>query len=98
MRRSKSSVMTFKADESLKTAMKGIPNKSEFIRAAVLAALDSACPLCNGTGILSPHQREHWKQFAHTHSLEECDKCHEPHIVCLNRRERPGRRAAKENP
>ena len=58
--RNKPEIITFKADKSLLDAMKGIPNRSAFIRSAVLAALDSACPLCGGTGVLTPSQRERW--------------------------------------
>ncbi|MHB8079550.1 MAG: ribbon-helix-helix domain-containing protein [Candidatus Krumholzibacteriia bacterium] len=78
----KSEIVTFKADRALLQAMQGLPNRSEFIRAAVLAALDSACPLCRGTGILSAQQREHWSTFARSHSVQECDDCHEWHLVC----------------
>ena len=51
-RKQKTEIVTFKADESLLVAMEGIPNRSEFIRDAVSAALESVCPLCSGTGIL----------------------------------------------
>lgn len=78
----KSEIITFKADRALQQAMQGLPNRSEFIRAAVLAALESTCPLCRGTGILSAQQREHWSTFARSHSLQECDDCHEWHLVC----------------
>jgi len=86
MKGSKNDIITFKVDDSLRSAMKGIPNRSEFIRAAILSALESACPLCNGTGILTPNQRDHWNTFANTHSLEECGHCHERRLVCLNKR------------
>jgi len=82
MARPKSEVISFKADPTLLQAMQGLPNRSEFIRAAVLAALDSACPLCRGTGILSPAQRRHWTAFARSHALRECGDCHEWHLVC----------------
>jgi hypothetical protein len=75
-------ILTFKADEALVEALVGIPNRSEFIRSAVLAALDGACPLCHGTGVLSPNQRRHWQEFNRSHRLETCDDCHEPHLVC----------------
>jgi len=80
--RKKRDIITFKTDESLLKAMAGIPNRSEFIRAAILTALDSACPLCKGTGILTPDQLRHWKKFTRRHSLEECESCHAVHIVC----------------
>jgi len=75
-------VVTFKADHALWEAMQGISNRSEFIRSAVLAALDGACPLCRGTGVLSASQRRHWEEFERTHSVERCDDCHEGHLVC----------------
>ncbi|MEW5925239.1 MAG: ribbon-helix-helix domain-containing protein [Candidatus Zixiibacteriota bacterium] len=87
MKRNKKEIVTFKADESLLDAMKGIPNRSEFIRSAVMHALDSVCPLCRGTGILTPNQRNHWKDFASNHRIEECLDCHEMHIVCEHQNE-----------
>jgi len=80
--RLKREIITFKADDSLLEAMKGVPNRSEFIRTALLAALDSVCPVCRGTGVLTPNQRTHWREFTDTHSLEECDECHEFRFVC----------------
>ncbi len=75
-------IITFKGDAALVEAMKGVPNRSEFIRAAILAALDGACPLCKGTGILTPGQRRHWKAFAADHAVTECGECHAIHVVC----------------
>ncbi|MEJ2716867.1 MAG: ribbon-helix-helix domain-containing protein [Deltaproteobacteria bacterium] len=82
MRKDKQEIITFKVPESLKEAMKGIPNRSEFIRAAILAALDSVCPLCQGTGILLPNQKRHWERFARDHSVRECEECNAFHLVC----------------
>ena len=78
----KPEVVTFKVEASLLEAMKRIPNRSAFIRSAILGALESACPLCQGTGCLSPNQKEHWEAFAADHAVEECDDCHELHLVC----------------
>jgi hypothetical protein len=82
MQKDKQEIITFKVTESLKEAMKGIPNRSEFIRAAILAALDSVCPLCQGTGILLPNQKDHWDRFARAHTVRECEKCNAVHLVC----------------
>lgn len=82
MAKTKPEIITFKADASLLDAMKGIPNRSQFIRQAILAALDSVCPVCQGTGILTPEQQEHWHAFAKDHAVAECDQCHELHLVC----------------
>jgi metal-responsive CopG/Arc/MetJ family transcriptional regulator len=78
----KHEIITFKVDEPLREAMKGIPNRSEFIRAAILSALDNICPLCKGNGILTPDQRKHWDEFAKHHALTECEDCHAVHLVC----------------
>jgi hypothetical protein len=85
MTRNKSEIVSFKADPSLLTAMKSIPNRSEFIRQAILSALKTSCPLCGGTGILSPHQKEHWDDFAADHNFQQCRECQEYHLVCTNK-------------
>jgi metal-responsive CopG/Arc/MetJ family transcriptional regulator len=78
----KQSVISLKVDDALLEALRGVPNRSEFIRDAILAALDSACPLCGGTGILTASQKEHWDQFTRNHRLTECHDCHEFHLTC----------------
>ena len=62
--------------------MEGIPNRSEFIRSAILVALKNTCPLCRGTGILTPEQQKHWQIFAQSHTVKKCDDCHSFHLVC----------------
>jgi hypothetical protein len=78
----KQDIVTFKVDEHLYKIIQEIPNRSEFIRSAILTALDSICPLCNGSGTLSPNQKQHWKDFSARHSIETCDHCNERFIVC----------------
>ena len=75
-------VITFKADEQLFKLLKGISNRSEFIRTAILAALNSLCPFCKGTGVLTTHKKEHWDEFSKRHELTECGDCHEHKIEC----------------
>jgi len=93
--RTKGEIVTFKVDESLLEAMKGIPNRSQFIRHALLVALDSVCPVCRGTGSLTPNQRKHWEAFATDHTLEECQECHEVRLVCHRPADARGRRGAR---
>jgi len=81
----KTEVISFKADGALLEAMRGITNRSEFIRSAILSALDSTCPLCGGAGTLSPSQMRHWNDLAADHSVEECQDCREVRLVCRNR-------------
>ena len=52
---------------------------------AILAALDSTCPLCSGTGTLTPNQMRHWNDLATDHSVEECEDCREVRLICSNR-------------
>ena len=78
----KESVITFKADASLFEALRNIPNRSEFIRTAILSALENQCPLCRGSGVLTPNQKKHWDTFAQHHPMRECGDCHEVHVVC----------------
>ncbi len=78
----KPTIITFKADTGLLEALQGVENRSEFIRSALLAALQNICPLCKGRGSLTPNQRSHWSSFASDHGLTECADCHEFHLVC----------------
>lgn len=78
----KQEVITFKVDDTLAAALSKIQNRSEFIRRALLLALDSHCPLCSGTGVLTPHQKKHWEDFSQNHRMELCDSCQEYHLVC----------------
>ena len=80
--RKKEEVITFKVEETLARAMDNIPNRSEFIRSAILSALNNICPLCSGTGMLTPDQRRHWDRFTRNHTIEECTSCHAYHLVC----------------
>ena len=75
-------VVTFKMDKSLTKMMRGIKNRSEFIRSAILAALDNVCPFCRGTGVLTPHRKKHWKELVGHHKMKECGECHETVFVC----------------
>ena len=82
MKKEKLDIITFKVPESLRDAMKGIPNRSDFIRTAVVAALNGLCPMCKGTGVIMPNQRPHWDLFVSQHHFEECNTCNAVHVVC----------------
>ena len=77
-------VVTFKVEASLLDMLRGIPNRSAFIRTALLSALDNLCPLCRGTGILTPEKKQHWTEFSRDHGAQECGTCHKLTIVCQN--------------
>lgn len=77
----KEEVITFKVDKVLAEKMRAINNRSEFIRAAILAALDNVCPLCSGTGVLTPNQVDHWRDLMRTYHMGRCDHCGEVTVL-----------------
>jgi hypothetical protein len=79
---SKPVVLSFKADAALQKSLSTLPNRSEFIRSAILNALDNTCPLCLGTGLLQQSQKTHWESFMKSHHLESCNDCESIHLVC----------------
>ena len=78
----KNEIITFKVDDSLAQLIHRLPNKSEFIRQAVMTALENTCPLCQGTGSLNPDQKKNWEEFAGHHQIEQCGDCNAIHIHC----------------
>ena len=53
---------------------------------ALLAALDGVCPLCRGTGNLTPNQKRHWNAFTVNHDVAKCGECDETHLTCSESR------------
>ena len=84
MKEGKQEVITFKVDSDLADIIKLQPNRSEFISKAILNAIDNTCPLCRGTGIITPRQKVHWDKFLETHLVERCKDCDAVHLVCKN--------------
>ena len=80
----KQEIITFKVDEQLGEIIKRLPNRSDFIRKAVLHALDNACPLCQGSGILTPSQKKHWESFLESHEISHCEECDSLYITCIS--------------
>jgi len=83
----KQDTITFKVDEDLAEIIRRLPNRSDFIRKAILHALDNACPLCQGTGILTPGQKKHWDEFLRDHTVNHCEECDSLYIACGNEQE-----------
>ena len=78
----KHEIISFKVDEALHEALMLVDNRSDFIRNAVLHALQNGCPLCHGTGVLTVAQRRHWDDLMERHDVVVCETCHAPHLVC----------------
>ena len=60
----KTEIISFKADAALLEALDGVDNRSRFIRNAIVTALRNTCPLCGGTGALTPNQQKHWEELS----------------------------------
>ena len=78
----KTDLVSFKVEPALAELIDRLPNKSDFIRKAILAALDNTCPLCQGSGVLTPAQREHWDRFTAHHHVERCGDCQAVYLSC----------------
>jgi hypothetical protein len=78
----KEEIITFKADTALADALKLVPNRSDFIRNALLRAFENVCPLCQGTGLLTTEQKQHWEIFAKHHEVRKCTDCKAVVLTC----------------
>ncbi len=82
MPRAKTDLITFKVEPELARVINRMENRSEFIRQSILSSLAGTCPLCQGTGVLTVSQRDHWKEFAAHHHVRHCAKCDAVHLSC----------------
>lgn len=80
----KQETITFKVDGVFAQMIRRLPNRSEFIRTAVLNALENTCPLCQGSGIITPEQKTHWERFLEHHRVERCETCNSVYLTCLS--------------
>ncbi len=78
----KEEIITFKVNRELAEIIKRLPNRSDFIRRAVLAAVENTCPLCQGSGIITPEQKPHWEAFLKQHSVQRCADCSAIYLEC----------------
>jgi hypothetical protein len=71
----KTSIVAFKVEEELAEILDQLPNKSEFIRKAIVAQLSMACPLCRGTGVLPRGLHDHYAPLLEKLASRACDGC-----------------------
>ena len=72
---SKSAVVAFKVEEELAELLDKLPNKSAFIRKAIVAQLGMACPLCNGQGVVPRGIHDHYAALLPTLTQRKCASC-----------------------
>ena len=71
----KSEIVAFKVEEQLAEFLNNLPNKSDFIRKAILAQFGMTCPLCTGTGVTARGLHDHFKPVIEANKKRPCDKC-----------------------
>jgi hypothetical protein len=71
----KTAVVAFKVEDELATILNRLPNKSAFIRKAIVAQLSMACPVCRGTGVLPKGLHDHYEALLPKFSSRSCDGC-----------------------
>jgi hypothetical protein len=74
-KKQKSQIVAFKVEDDLAEFLDKLPNKSEFIRKAILAQFAMNCPLCTGTGVVDKGIHDHFEPVIAGHTTRPCDKC-----------------------
>ena len=77
-KKQKSQIVAFKVEDDLAEFLDKLPNKSEFIRKAILAQFAMNCPLCTGTGVVDKGIHDHFEPVIAEHNSRPCDKCKSP--------------------
>jgi len=80
----KSQIVAFKVEQELAEFLDKLPNKSEFIRRAILAQFGMTCPLCTGSGVVPRGIHDHYKPVITEHNKRPCEKCRNDVAVPLN--------------
>ena len=80
----KSKIVAFKVEEDLADFLDNLPNKSDFIRKAVLAQFGMTCPLCTGSGVVPRGVHDHFKPILAANAHRPCDKCKGEVSIPLN--------------
>ena len=71
----KKNIVAFKVEEDLAEFLNKLPNKSAFIRKAIVAQLGMACPLCTGTGVVPRGIHDHYAPMLSRYNVRRCDGC-----------------------
>jgi len=80
----KSKIVAFKVEEELAEFLNDLPNKSDFIRKAILSQFGMTCPLCTGTGVVPRGIHDHYKPVIAERNERPCEKCKSPVEVPLS--------------
>jgi len=72
----KQTVVSFRVDQHLAEILNDIPDKSTFIRDAILQRFHTVCPFCRGRGVLPQVLAEWLKARTPDFETVECTCCH----------------------
>ena len=68
-------IVSFKVEPALAEFLASLPNKSEFVRQAVLAQFGMTCPLCTGSGVIPRGVGDHFAEEFRRHGTRACAGC-----------------------
>jgi len=71
----KPAVVAFKVEKELAEILDQLPNKSAFIRKAIVAQLGMACPLCQGSGVVPRGLHDHYAALLGRLNSRQCEGC-----------------------
>jgi hypothetical protein len=71
----KSVVVAFKVGEELAELLYALPNRSAFIREAILRRLSLPCPLCDGSGVVPRALHEQYALLVESFRSRPCEGC-----------------------
>jgi len=71
----KTAVVAFKVEEELAEFLNQLPNKSDFIRKAIAAQMQIACPLCKGAGQVSRWAHDNYAKLLTEFEHQHCNGC-----------------------
>jgi hypothetical protein len=74
-KQAKTAVVAFKVETELADILNQLPNKSAFIRKAIVNQLDMACPLCSGAGMLPKGLHDHYAPIISKLNSKPCEEC-----------------------
>ena len=80
----KKQIVAFKVEDELAEFLNNLPNKSDFIRKAILAQFGMTCPLCIGSGVVPRGVHDHYNPVIAKYNQRPCDKCKSPVEIPLS--------------
>lgn len=77
----KSRTVAVKVEEEIADFLDRLPNKSDFIRQAILAQFRMACPLCTGSGTVPRGLGDHFAPVVQRNRGKKCEKCGRADVI-----------------